>query len=462
MYLQQWEGNDGVILALDGDMHDPSSDTWTLHVATKDSYYATSLISPSTFPKECSTIHEITQLLKRSTGTSSDDGQGAWIDLDKTGSLLQIRERSPQGMLRVRWKVSLSKPSDNSMFPFLQLVARSTLQLQSAAEEEKRRTADQSVITENWKRTAQQLEGQWSQEKAILLHNMQILLSEKHKHYVDKIADLQSQLDEATQAAATASKRSHKAPPTPDAPDDTDQLEFDAETVRQLAAGERVKEKKPPTKRKSSVKAKSSLLDKTKKSSSRAIDKQPPAAKKPPAAPKSPPTNKEPAVSEESIKDPETEVMQDGLEPMQVDDLPPKPPPAKSRRRKWEADSSSDDEGDGNIDHTPAPIAPSSGRKGRATSARRKVFESSSSEGEDEGGSFRKRRQGRKHVAAEHHVDDIEKAGKATKANAVDDDDDDILEKLARASSQKPIDKGEMSDSSTEADILKQLESMRH
>lgn len=468
IYVQEWDIEGKVISVLEERSQEPTC-SFTLHVASPNTFYAKSTITSSTLPSGCATISDTVALLKSASGDGSSGQQGVWVDLDKNDGVFLVRERSAQGLVRVRWKLKLSTSPACSMFSFLQLLAKNTLRLQKLAVSQQRATNDQATIAQNWKHTAQQLEGQWSKEKAVLLQNVQILLSEKHKYYTEKIGKLQTQLDEAEEIVAAATKQPmQKAPPTPDAPDDLDQLEYDDETVRRLAAGERLvtarktaasKSKKAPTaKSKGKAKKGPSLLP---------SKKAPPSSKPAPkklveksAASDMPPgqdmelSDDIPKVTVNNVIRTSTPTAKlSATQPMEEESQNVKP---KRQRPAWMDDSDDDSETDDDVPVTrstrPTTNLPQTPVQ-QALSTRRKMFDDSSDEELE--ALLLKRRQAKK---AESSIGNQDKPGSEPVSKGGDDNDDNGVRKLV----QNRENSDDISTSSTEADIMKQLESLRH
>lgn len=118
---------------------------------------------------------------------------------------------------------------------------------------------------EGWKDTAEKLEGQWEEEKTELLQNFLTLYSKK-KEYTqqmqERVKELEDQLEQANEQLAqtkeelaqakSSAKRSRTTTTTTrdleNEPDDMNEFLYDQDEVNQLAAGQRVtqKRKTPP------------------------------------------------------------------------------------------------------------------------------------------------------------------------------------------------------------------------
>lgn len=176
---------------------------------------------------------------------------------------LEVVQRLSSGLVKKPWSQTFSRDGSTTNLPFmLDLVNdRDAVLSRVKALEEKLSCARQD--SEEWKNTAEQLEGTWEKEKKELLQNMFELYSKKQEQAANKekeVTKLKRELEEKNKALKEAAKRpGGQRYAIPDflanLPDDHDEELYDSDTVnrmvgkggRKKAATKRVAPEKVPS-----------------------------------------------------------------------------------------------------------------------------------------------------------------------------------------------------------------------
>ena len=148
-----------------------------------------------------------------------------------------VLERMESGLNRKAWTSGqLQRSSDNSIFSFCMALVEEIHHEKDNSQKLHSTTESLHERLDQWKDTAEKLDGQWQNEKSKLFNNFLTLYNQKQdqvKELEKEIEQLKKERDHARQAAA------HKRQPDflANLPDDEDANLHDEATVVRLAAG---------------------------------------------------------------------------------------------------------------------------------------------------------------------------------------------------------------------------------
>ena len=180
---------------------------------------------------------------------------------------IQVLQKTPLGLVRKPWTWTLQRDRTTTMMMFTGQIMEHQKALEHQVTNLQSNLESVASAHDDWKDTAEKLEGGWEKEKSELLRNFLVLYTKKKEQAAEferRVQQLQTELQKKEEELAKARQAASKpAPPEcllENQPDDNDQVLYDADEVARLAAGPKKvaqKRKRAPSVKKTARRTKS-------------------------------------------------------------------------------------------------------------------------------------------------------------------------------------------------------------